>query len=37
MEQKFGLSAQDLALLGEDAPEIVDLEGHFVNLNTMCE
>ncbi|CAE7348047.1 Aar2 [Symbiodinium sp. CCMP2592] len=37
VEQKFGLSAQDLALLGEDAPEIVDLEGHFVNLNTMCE
>ena len=27
VEEKFGLSTEDLALLGEDAPEVVDLQG----------
>eukprot|EP00438_Fugacium_kawagutii_P007908 Skav203690 [mRNA] locus=scaffold259:209837:210178:+ [translate_table: standard] len=27
VEEKFGLSPEDLALLGEDAPEVVDLQG----------
>lgn len=27
VQQKFGVSVEDLALLGEDAPQIVDMEG----------
>eukprot|EP00927_Polykrikos_kofoidii_P044396 TRINITY_DN38373_c0_g1_i1.p1 TRINITY_DN38373_c0_g1~~TRINITY_DN38373_c0_g1_i1.p1 ORF type:complete len:409 (-),score=86.53 TRINITY_DN38373_c0_g1_i1:87-1313(-) len=27
VEQKFGISTDDLAMLGEDAPQVVDLEG----------
>ena len=28
VEEKFGLSTEDLALLGPDAPQMVDLQGH---------
>mmetsp|Transcript_60035 Transcript_60035/g.140330 ORF Transcript_60035/g.140330 Transcript_60035/m.140330 type:complete len:406 (+) Transcript_60035:28-1245(+) len=38
VEQKFGLSTQELALLGEDAPEIVDLQGRdFIDLTSPME
>lgn len=36
VEEKFGLSTEDLALLGEDAPEVVDLQGQDFILREDC-
>lgn len=36
VEEKFGLSTEDLALLGPDAPQMVDLQGHdFITEDAM--
>lgn len=36
VEEKFGLSTEELALLGEDAPEVVDLQGQDFILREDC-
>jgi len=36
VSEKFGVSSEDLAMLGEDAPQIVDMDGHdLVNLSNL--